>query len=73
MVRKKLYRYFGRNGFVTTYIFLDGVNHVPMYRLEAEKGMILTDGEKYRYVVEIFAEDLEKWQEVPKERADNLN
>lgn len=73
MVRKKMYRYFGRNGFITTYILLDGIDNVPMYHLDADKGMVLTDGEKYRQSVEIFAEDLDKWIEIQDPNTDKLN
>ena len=64
MIKTKIYRYLGRNGILNTYILLDGINHILRYRLEADKGKILTNGEKRVYSIEINAEDLENWIEI---------
>ena len=58
------YRYLGKNGIITTSVLLEGNNPINMYRLIADEGKILTDGEIYTRQVEIFAEDLNKWSEV---------
>lgn len=64
MIKKDLYRYVGRNGFITTEICLNGTDYIPMYRLVAENGKILTkDGIKIKSV-DVFPEDLDKWKEV---------
>ena len=57
------YRYLGRNGIVTSPILLEGNEPIFMYRLIAEDGKILTNGEIYTSEIEIFAEDLDKWTE----------
>ena len=64
MIKKDLYHYSGRNGFVTTEIFLDGAKFYPMYRLIADEGKVLTDGELIVKSIDIFAEDLSKWTEI---------
>lgn len=64
MIKKDLYHYAGRNGFVTTEIFLEGAQYYPMYRLIAEEGKVLTDGEQQVKFIDIFAEDLGKWTEI---------
>jgi hypothetical protein len=58
------YRYLGKNGIITTSVLLEGNDPINMYRLIADEGKILTDGEIYTRQVEIFAEDLNKWSEV---------
>ena len=64
MKKTKLYRYLGRNGVVTTPIEILNAEHILMYHLVASKGKILTDGEQYTEMVDIFAEDLEQWKEI---------
>lgn len=64
MKKLKKYRYLGKNGIVTTTIELIGVEPIRILVLTADEDKYLTDGEQYKKVVEIFAEDLYKWQEV---------
>lgn len=63
------YRYLGKNGIVTTSVLLEGNKPIYMYRLIADEGKVLTNGEKYARQVEIFVEDLDKWQEVDSAKA----
>ena len=67
MKKVKIYKYIGRNGTITSPILLDGVTKINMYNLSADSGKILTDGEQKLYVVNIFADDLDKWQEIDDE------
>ena len=48
------YRYLGKNGIVTTSVLLDGNKPIYMYRLIADPGKILTNGEKYANQVEVW-------------------
>jgi hypothetical protein len=64
MIKKDLYRYVGRNGIITSLILLDDAKHYSMYRLIADEGKVLTDGEQKVKAIDIFAEDLGKWTEV---------
>lgn len=64
MIKKNLYRYFGRNGMITSLVLLDNIEHLLMYRLIAEDGKMLTDGELKVKSIDIFAEDLGKWTEI---------
>lgn len=64
MIKKNLYRYVGRNGIITSLVFLDDIKYYPMYRLTADEGKFLTNGELKVRVTDIFAEDLEKWSEI---------
>ena len=64
MIKKDLYRYVGRNGIITSLVHLDDAKFYPMYRLLAEEGKMLTDGEQKVKAIDIFAEDLGKWTEI---------
>lgn len=64
MIKKDLYRYVGRNGIITSLVYLDDVKYYPMYRLIADEGKVLTDGEQKVKAIDIFAEDLGKWAEI---------
>ena len=49
MIKKKMYKYLGRNGNITTPVLLDGIEHIPMYYLVADKDRLLTkDGESFK-------------------------
>lgn len=71
MIKKPLYRYLGKNGLITSLVELLDVKHIAMYRLIAEPGCYLTDGDQKVYQVDIFAEDLLKWQERKNDSDDN--
>ena len=58
------YRYVGKNGFITSSVLLENINHIKMYTLIADVGKVLTDGYQYLNQVQIFAEDLDNWTEV---------
>ena len=64
MIKKDLYRYTGRNGIITSLVHLDDIKFYPMYRLIADEGKILTDGELQVKSIDIFIEDLGKWTEI---------
>lgn len=64
MIKKDLYRYTGRNGIITSLVHLDDAKYYPMYRLIADEGKVLTDGELTVKSIDIFAEDLGKWTEI---------
>lgn len=64
MKKTNLYRYLGRNGIITSPVFLNNTEKIDMYHLTADKGKILTNGEEFLYSVTIFAEDLNKWVEI---------
>jgi hypothetical protein len=64
MIKKNLYRYFGRNGMITSLVLLDNIEHLLMYRLIASEGKILTNGELKVKSIDVFIEDLEKWSEI---------
>ena len=64
MKKQNRYRYLGRNGIITTSILLEGIEPILMYRIIADEGKTLTDGNRYHKEIEIFVEDLDKWTEI---------
>ena len=69
MTKKKMYRYLGRNGILTTRILIDGVNYIPMIELIASEGMLLTNGETIVKFIVIEEKEVDLWREIP----DNVN
>ena len=64
MTKKKLYRYSGRNGILTTRVLLDGINHILVYELRAEEGKILTNGEITTYGIIVEENEIKDWKEI---------
>ena len=64
MIQTKVYRYFGRNGIITSKVLLDGISYISMMELQANEGMVLTDGSRFVSKITVFAEDIEKWHEI---------
>ena len=64
MITKKMYRYLGRNGILTTRILIDGVDHISMVELTAEKGKILSNGKVTTYSVVVDEKDVQSWREI---------
>ena len=67
MIKNKVYRYLGRNGMVTTPVLLEGTTPIIMYRLIADKDMILSNGQIHVYMIDVFDDEIENWFEIPKE------
>lgn len=64
MKQEKMYRYLGKNGLFTTHVELLDIAPLPMIKLIADEGMLLTDGQEKVYFITVFPEDVEKWTEV---------
>ncbi len=66
MIKNKIYRYLGRNGIITTPILLDGASPIVMYRLIADAGMVLTNGDVFVSQIDVFDDEVSNWTEVTK-------
>jgi hypothetical protein len=64
MIKENVYRYFGRNGILTTKILLDGISHIDFVELRAEKGKILTDGTRLVHSIVVEPHEVSLWQEI---------
>lgn len=61
---KKLYRYLGRNGTITSPILLENIEPITMYELRPGPGKVLTDGISICSVKLVFADEMENWYEI---------
>jgi hypothetical protein len=64
MIKKQLYRYYGKNGILTTPILLEGIPNIPLIELVASKGHTLTNGVQINKVIITDEENLSKWYEI---------
>lgn len=64
MKKIKKYKYNGRNGTLITSILIDGASKIDMVCLIADKGKILTNGEKQLYSIYIYEDEIEQWTEI---------
>ena len=64
MTTKKMYRYLGRNGILTTHVLIEGANYIPLVELIADEGKILTNGEKTTYSVIVEESEISSWSEI---------
>ena len=64
MTKKKMYRYLGRNGILTTNILLDDIKYIPMVSLKADPGHVLTNGITVLYSVIVEEAEADQWREI---------
>ena len=72
MTKNKIYKYLGRNGNIVTPIVLEKIDPIPMLALKADKGKLLTDGQKTYKNVSIFLDEVDNWYEIddPEDKKD---
>lgn len=64
MIKTKLYKYLGRNGNIVTPILLEKVEPIPMVKIVADAGKVLTNGEEQAKIKTLFLDELEEWYEI---------
>lgn len=64
MTQSKLYKYLGRNGSVVTPILLEKIDPIPMMKVVAEAGKLLTNGKETAKIKALFLDELEEWYEI---------
>ena len=64
MKQIKYYTYLGENGTITSPIFLPGIYSVCKVHLEADEGMVLTNGIKTVKAIVVPESELKTWKEV---------
>ena len=64
MTKKNLYRYIGRNGIITSLVYLEDAKSYPMFRLIADQNKLLTDGVQRVKSVDVFVEEVNNWIEI---------
>jgi hypothetical protein len=66
MKKNKMYKYLGRNGNIITSILLEKIDPIPMVRLIADEGKVLTNGTEYTQIKDVFLDEAEEWSEIDK-------
>ena len=65
MKQRKMYRYVGKNGVITSPILLEDIKHIALIELQPEPGYVLTNGQIIKnYSALIPIEELPEWTEV---------
>lgn len=72
MTKMEIYRYVGSNGVIDSPIKLP-MDYTLRYRLIADAGMELVNGDTTATVIDVDASDVDKWseQDAPKQTEDN--
>lgn len=66
MTKTVIYRYLGTNGIIESPVHLEDTYYVRLYRLIAEEGKVITNGDKILRSVLIPEEELDQWYEIEK-------
>lgn len=64
MIKKKLYKYLGRNGILITGVYIEGATYIPVTEITAENGNLLTNGEKFVRGIIVEDENIDSWREI---------
>lgn len=64
MTKIKMYRYLGRNGIITSTVFIEKADPIIMYELRANTGKILMSGDHSKKSVLVFEDEINDWVEV---------
>lgn len=65
MKQRKLYKYIGRNGTITSPILLEDIKHIALVELRPEDGYVLVNGNNLRRdSVVVHIDDIGEWTEV---------
>lgn len=65
MKKRKLYRYIGRNGEITSPVLLEDIKHIALMELHPEEGYVLTNGSITRkYSVIVHIDEVNEWYEI---------
>lgn len=65
MKQRKMYKYIGRNGNITSPILLDDIKYIPLIELRPEAGYVLTNGDMIKTgSILIHIDELKNWTEI---------
>lgn len=65
MIKSKRYRYYGENGIIDSAVLLPDAKHFLCWYLQADNGMILTNGNMFAYATTVSDSTVDQWVEVP--------
>lgn len=62
---RKMYKYIGRNGSITSPILLDDIKYISLVELRPEQGFVLTNGNVIKdNSILIHIDELNEWSEI---------
>lgn len=64
MTKQVFYKYLGTNGVIESPVHLEDIYYIKLVRLIADKGKILTNGERKVYDIKVPEEEVENWREI---------
>lgn len=65
MRKRKMYKYIGRNGSITSPILLDGIQYIPLMELRPEPGYVLANGSIIKNnLVLVHIDEVNEWTEI---------
>lgn len=64
MTKQVFYKYLGTNGVIESPVHLEDIYYIKLVRLIADKGKILTNGERKIYDIKVPEEEVENWREI---------
>lgn len=64
MIKTAYYTYLGTNGTITSPVHLENIYSIINYRLVAEEGKVLTNGEHQVKVITVPEKEVSLWREI---------
>lgn len=64
MTKQVFYKYLGTNGVIESPVHLEDIYYIKLIRLIADKGKILTNGDRKVYDIKVPEEEVENWREI---------
>lgn len=64
MTKQVFYKYLGTNGVIESPVHLEDIYYIKLVRLIADKGKILTNGDRKVYDIKVPEEEVENWHEI---------
>lgn len=64
MTKQVFYKYLGTNGVIESPVHLEDIYYIKLVRLIADKGKILTNGERKVYDIKVPEEEVGNWREI---------
>lgn len=64
MTKEVIYKYLGTNGVIESPVHLEDIYYIRLFRLVADKGHMLTDGESVVRSIKVSESEVGKWIEI---------
>ena len=64
MIKQIMYEYLGTNGSICSPVHLEDIYYIRLFRLVADEGHLLTDGNKKVKSVRVPEDEVSNWTEI---------